>query len=292
MDIRFFNPNNLNYPLYEVQLNYTEKCNSRCTTCNIWKTKKPKVLGLDAIENYLSSKKGRELQVLYLTGGEPFLDGQYAIDICKIAKKYKPDVLISGDTNGLKPEHTVEILKEIRDGLGLKLGIGVSFNGMPEVHDKTRGIVGAHDKALKFMQLLKSNNIQFAISYVVNEETVDSWDYVHSIANLYGAFVGWSLERTGERYNTKTKQTNGFCFTCPGLKTTFAISPDGGVYACDDYSNKNLCAGNLYETPFDEIDFRPVWDYIASGACQPCEILCHARKALPVLPYQMFQRQS
>jgi sulfatase maturation enzyme AslB (radical SAM superfamily) len=141
------------------------------------------------------------------------------------------------------------------------------------------------------MQLLKGNDIGFAISYLVTEETADSWDYVHSIGNLYSAFVGWSLERSGTRYNTKSELPDKFIFNCPGLKTTFAISPGGGVYACDDYRDE-LCAGNLYDTPFDEMNFRPVWDYIASGACQPCGILCHARKAIPVLPYEMFQRQG
>lgn len=291
MEAKYFNPNNLDYPLFEVQLNFTEKCNSRCTTCNVWKTKKPRVLGLDAIENYLSSQKAKNLQVLYLTGGEPFLDAQYAIDICKMAKKYKSDTMIAGDTNGLKPKHTIEVLKEIRDGLGLRVGVGVSFNGMPEVHDKTRGIKGSHDKCLQLMQLLKSNGFQFAISYLVNEETAESWDYVHSIANLYQAFVGWSLERSGTRYNTKSELPDKFIFNCPGLKTTFAISPSGGVYACDDYRDE-LCAGNLYETSFDDMDFRPIWDYISEGNCQPCGILCHARKALPVLPYQMFQPQQ
>jgi len=291
LQLENFDQNTFNYPLFDVQLNYTEKCNSKCTTCNVWKVSKPKVLGLDAIENYISSKRAKALQSLYLTGGEPFLDGDYAVEICKIAKKYIPHVIISGDTNGLKPEHTLEVLMRIRD-LGLRTGIGVSFNGMPERHDKSRGIKGAHDKALKLMQLLKANSFPFAISYLVNKDTVQDWDYVHSIAQLYGAFVGWSLERTGDRYNTKSTISDRFIFSCPGLKTTFAVSPDGGVWACDNYSNPNLCAGNLYKTPFDDIDFKPVWKYIESGACQPCGILCHARKALPVLPYNLFQRQG
>lgn len=56
----------------ELTLELTTRCNSKCSTCNIWK-KKPKDMSTLTILDIISSKTFKKINALNLTGGEPFL---------------------------------------------------------------------------------------------------------------------------------------------------------------------------------------------------------------------------
>lgn len=152
-------------PLF-LNFSITNRCQSRCTTCNIWKLYKEKPqlrkkeFQLWEIEKIFNSMG--YIYTLAICGGEPFLRKDLP-EIGRLANKYlKPDVIHS-PTNCLAP-------KKIEDGvLGLlqninkntALTIKLSIDGVGKVHDKIRGVKGNFKKVLethdRLIEIRKTN---------------------------------------------------------------------------------------------------------------------------------------
>jgi MoaA/NifB/PqqE/SkfB family radical SAM enzyme len=140
----------------------TNKCNSRCKTCNIWKIyeKKPelmeKELTLEEYEKIFHDIKNDSLW-LTLSGGEPFLRN----DIDKIAilanRIMENLFFLNIPTNGLMPEVIMEktklILDSIRDNIDFH--VTISLDGSEEINDEIRGINGSYKKAMTTYRSLK-----------------------------------------------------------------------------------------------------------------------------------------
>src|SRR3989338_11195023 len=109
----------VNYP-YEAGILITNRCNSRCAACNIWKLEGNEDLAEDA---YMSLP--RSLRKITLSGGEPFLAGNLTKIIESLNKKCNnPRWVIS--TNGLMPNLAEKKLKEIIK-ISSKVGVRVSI---------------------------------------------------------------------------------------------------------------------------------------------------------------------
>jgi radical SAM protein with 4Fe4S-binding SPASM domain len=135
-------------------------CNSRCVTCDLWKsnTTDGELLSLEEIDNIFKSKCLRKIKSVYLTGGEPFIKRDF-VEIVGTIKRDIPKVRISGATNGLTPKLIYEKTRIIQQRYGLDLGMTLSLNGGKEVHDYSRGIEGSFDKVSETYDLLRSLGI-------------------------------------------------------------------------------------------------------------------------------------
>ncbi|HSV44011.1 MAG TPA: radical SAM protein, partial [Candidatus Bathyarchaeia archaeon] len=56
-----------------LHLTVTNRCNSRCSACNLWQEKDQQDISLETIDRYRQSSLGKHLRILDITGGEPFL---------------------------------------------------------------------------------------------------------------------------------------------------------------------------------------------------------------------------
>ena len=136
----------------------TNRCNSRCTICNIWKTDPTADPKIDQISNFFEVNKDylKNLRFIQLTGGEPFLRSDLP-EIAEIIHDISPNCMIWIPTNGLLPQiilnTTQKVLTKIDE---TKLGITISIDGTEKIHDKQRGIIGSYKKALETLNLLSS----------------------------------------------------------------------------------------------------------------------------------------
>ncbi len=136
-------------------LNYsiTNKCQSRCATCNIWKLykenpkKEKEELKLPEIERIFKSMP--PVFLLNICGGEPFLREDLG-EICKLAAKYIKPKVIHSPTNCLAPESIERITGDILSKIpkSTSLTIKLSMDGIGEKHDKIRGIKGNFEKVI------------------------------------------------------------------------------------------------------------------------------------------------
>ncbi len=146
----------LNLTLY-----VTNRCNAQCTHC-FYRSElnKPCMeLSLEQLKKVAISLK-HPLQVLMITGGEPFLRDDL-LEVSKLFLDFNRTRRISIDTNGIL---TDKIIKTVKTILMLKprtLHIQVSLDGFEQVHDKMRGVEGCYKKAIKTLNELEQLQIRY-----------------------------------------------------------------------------------------------------------------------------------
>ena len=140
-----------------LTLGLTYRCNSRCSTCNIWKRKEFKhELSLNEFEKIFKNIGKNRIYLLILTGGEPFLHKDI-VEICEYAEKYcKPETVVIPTNcilNEIVVRKTEEILKNCRKS---HITVNISLDGIYGKHDFIRGTPGNFDKAMNVYKKLKS----------------------------------------------------------------------------------------------------------------------------------------
>jgi MoaA/NifB/PqqE/SkfB family radical SAM enzyme len=158
---------------YKLNFAVTYRCQSRCVTCNIWKSNPGKELTLSEIEAF--AKKNGFFKWIELTGGEPFLRGDLA-DIVKAFRDSSRDLyLVTMPTNSLcsieRIERTVRTMLELRIP---RLVITVSLDGYKELHDRLRGVPNSFEKAIAVFKLLREmrkehSNLGFVFGYTMSK---------------------------------------------------------------------------------------------------------------------------
>lgn len=138
---RFFKT--INYPSYFIFF-VTKQCNAKCKMC-FYKENMEKSNGneLSVSEYDKISKQIKTLNILGISGGEPFLRKDLAEIIKVVYKNCKP-LVIDLPTNGFFTdiiiEQTEEILKTVKDTI---IDLQLSLDGPEVIHDEIRGIKGS-----------------------------------------------------------------------------------------------------------------------------------------------------
>lgn len=134
----------------------TNRCNGRCNTCNIWKMDPQPDPGLDKITRFIHDNRPtlRHLRFIQLTGGEPFLRDDLPAIVAAVQEAL-PKCMIWIPTNGLQPERTAEMTREMLLNVDdPHLGITVSVDGEGRSHDIQRGIDGSFKLAMATLKAL------------------------------------------------------------------------------------------------------------------------------------------
>lgn len=140
-----------------VILFVTARCNLLCKHCfyieEIKNAKKKRELSLEEYERIAVNM--RPVLNVSITGGEPLLRN----DLAKIVRTFHRSgqaMFFNITTNALLPDRIVGGVEEMLEGSSsLSVRLGVSIDGFEEVHDRTRGRVGAFKQVLKTIDALK-----------------------------------------------------------------------------------------------------------------------------------------
>jgi MoaA/NifB/PqqE/SkfB family radical SAM enzyme len=266
----------------ELVLEVTDACNSRCRHCSIWNKDPVKnILSAEEIELALTDKLFWNLKTILVTGGEPIL--RHDLDEVVLAmNRARPRAEIFLSTNGLLPERTMNIVEKITTNAELKLGIGVSLDGIGERHDTIRGVKGNFEKVDDLLHRLvayrKETNIGLAIGFVLSDLTRENLKEVKSYANKMNidVVVQWldenvyygntgldlnqrklmeevkSLPDTVHReYWLRYLKGKSIRFPCFAMCSFFLLRCNGDVTPCLRYAD--LRAGNIQEMSPSEI---------------------------------------
>ena len=178
----------------------TDRCNSRCVHCNIWKNEPVKdPLTPEELEQVLSDDLFKNIKYVLCTGGEPAVRKDFK-DIIFSINKALPRATIQLSTNGLLPDKVIQVVKTGIEH-GISFDVGVSLDGIGEPHDKIRGISGNFkktDRLLRELAELKKNNknkLHIAAGIVVSDLTIDTLPKVREYAH------NLSIELTEAWYN-------------------------------------------------------------------------------------------
>jgi len=123
----------------------------QCSFCEVWKhqNRKEDELTIDQIERIFS--KLQQIDVLRISGGEPFLRGDLAAVVNTIDAVAKPR-MIHFTTNGVLTEDIVAVLTRIQHPE--KIHIKVSLDALGERHDELRGVDGTYSKVVATLSAL------------------------------------------------------------------------------------------------------------------------------------------
>ena len=167
-----------------VVWNITRQCNLKCVHC--YAQAKDMLF-----KNELSTEEGKNLiddlaqfgvPVLLFSGGEPTIR-QDLPELAAYAVKKGMRAVIS--TNGtLISEEMARTLKEI----GLSY-VGISLDGMEEIHDRFRGVKGAFKSAMKGIENSKKAGIKVGLRFTINKINVSE------ITNVFNLLEDMDIPR-------------------------------------------------------------------------------------------------
>ena len=135
-----------NPPFLILFMNST--CNMRCEHCFYWRKLNSKE-DLTKEEIFRLSHSLGRIENLNLSGGEPFLRREFA-EICREFIRWNQVRQIYVPTNGYFTENMVKEVTETLREPGLELFVvELSLDGMPEFHNRFRGLPGSFEKAMQ-----------------------------------------------------------------------------------------------------------------------------------------------
>ena len=150
----------------------TNRCDAKCSHCFYWQNlNKTDELSLVEIEKI--SKKLGKVQVLLLSGGEPFLRNEL-FEIISLFIRNNNTKVVSIPTNALLPKQIAKVVERLAESfLDITFSINPSIDALYEKNDKLRGIKGAFDRSIESLRELenlrrKYNNIELVVNTTVS----------------------------------------------------------------------------------------------------------------------------
>lgn len=128
-------------------------CNSRCIHCDIWKNR-----GMDFLPTDIYKKLPSSLEMVDITGGEPFLRNDLP-EIVKVIRNTCPKARILITTNGFLPEKIKKFTPMIVKS-DPAIAFRLSLDGWGKTHEKVRGIPDAFGKVMKSVAILKECGVR------------------------------------------------------------------------------------------------------------------------------------
>ena len=188
-------------PPHPVTLTFsiTNRCNSRCRTCRIWKLyqRRPEKaegeLSVSEIERIFRSM--RPVLFFNVSGGEPFLRDDVH-EIVRLACRYLKPMVVHIPTNAIDRDRTIEgvgrCLEAIdREAPGTTFTVKPSIDGIGKEHDRIRGVKGNFDSLMRTVEALrwlskKHLNFHLELGTVVSRMNMDALRDITSFVHNLG----------------------------------------------------------------------------------------------------------
>lgn len=156
------------------------RCNARCGMCDSWKLPRGYELTPDEVRAIF--RELAPLDVVRLTGGEPFLRKDFEEVALAVFEESRPEVLHI-TSNGSFPARIQRFAQTFPGPERLRFMI--SFDGLPEEHDRNRGKVVSFERALDTVTRLVSERprgIEVSINHtVISQQSLDDADGLRAI---------------------------------------------------------------------------------------------------------------
>jgi MoaA/NifB/PqqE/SkfB family radical SAM enzyme len=168
----------------------TYQCNCKCVICEIYKKEKErkKELQKEEIDLFFKNRAFRNLEVVRITGGEPFLRKDLT-EIVLSLKKNTPARVFYITTNGTLPER-IKPFTEYILSQGIKLHLQLSLDAASEKHDNIRGVPGLFNKIISTMEILKkikekNSRFEFGVNQTISKSNQGEMEKVNLLTKKY-----------------------------------------------------------------------------------------------------------
>lgn len=191
-----------------LQMPITGKCNSKCTTCNVWKQKEKKDVDIDELKKTLQDEYFKNVRYVGINGGEPFLHSRFCevIETILKIKKLKAIYII---TNGLATDRTLNMLssaKKMCKKRGVKINLTVSMDGVGEVYECVRGIKNSFKNVENTILAINSDLNRYCdsitIGTTISKRNVGYLSQIRTYADIHRIKVNYHLAVPNRRIYT------------------------------------------------------------------------------------------
>lgn len=265
----------------KLWIEVTDKCNSRCRTCNIW-AQKPidNPLTPDEIYKTLSDPVFKDVDYIINSGGEPTTREDLGAFL-QAEHHALPNATIQLSTNGLDPDKVISVVALM---LGahptLKMDVGTSLDGIGADHDGERRVEGNFDsvthlinRLIMLRNLYGRDRLTIGFGTVVTDRTINNIPALRRYADEkgIGMLIQW-YNQSGFYSNTNSKDNSEevsrirevvkeadytilsdlWCnylegkphsFNCMALQSFCVIKCNGDIVPCLSYWNNKI--GNV-----------------------------------------------
>ncbi len=151
-----------------VVWNATRRCNLTCVHCYASATPgaAPDELTTDEARRMIADLGRFGCPVLLVSGGEPLMRGD-VLDVIAAAKAAGLRAVLSTNGTLIRPDLAGRLA---RAGLSY---VGVSLDGLRQVHDRFRGVAGAFDQALAGIRACRAAGVKVGLRLTLNRRNVD-----------------------------------------------------------------------------------------------------------------------
>lgn len=143
------------------------RCNARCGMCDSWRMKPGAELTVDEVRTVF--KKIGSLGVVRLSGGEPFLRPEL-LDIARVVYEESRPSVLHITTNGSFPDRVEAMVRAFP--APRRLRFMVSFDGMTDTHNESRGKDVTFDLAEETVRRLATLRDQLGIAVSINHTVI------------------------------------------------------------------------------------------------------------------------
>lgn len=135
-----------------VTLKLTERCNSRCITCNYWQKQSKDAIGTRSAINLIGQLAELRIPRIRFSGGEPLLRNDF-FDILREVREFSFEKITLA-TNGL-------LLKKFAEEINNSCltDLGVSIDGLKETNDEIRGVQGYFVRVMEGLDHIRGKRI-------------------------------------------------------------------------------------------------------------------------------------
>ena len=159
--------------------NFTNRCNLACHHCYSYADPSSEdFLSTEFILNSIPELLKAGIKFVIFSGGEPLIRK----DIFQISQAMRDAGIVTYlSTNGLyvNDKNVDEIIKTFNY-------IGISIDGIENVHDKFRGLKGAYQKSLAAIALIQEHGGNAGIRFTITNETKESFYSIFELAERIG----------------------------------------------------------------------------------------------------------
>ena len=183
----------LSFKPKRAHIGLTERCNSKCITCGLWKGRPTNELTNEEVKGALSQLRELGIRRIAFTGGECTLKKDLAEIIEYTREIGFTEIHINSNGLLLSQEKAIAL---INSGLN---SIQISLDGIGEVHDTIRGVKGSYDKAIDTLKMLvrlrdtTATDLQISIAMTILDLNVDQVLDVFEICKNMNIHFGFNL---------------------------------------------------------------------------------------------------
>lgn len=154
----------------------TNRCNSRCKTCNVYKQSHEQMSSQEYAEIFKSI--GKSPFWVTISGGEPFLRKDLPEIISLLYRHCHPNV-INIPSNGILTQRIIQMVKQITQRCpDVQIVINLSIDGIGDQHDSIRNVPDNYEKVLatyRGLKRLKATNLIVGIHTVISRYNVEDF---------------------------------------------------------------------------------------------------------------------